>query len=220
MRGAGVARGVAREERGARVLAVMRVQPSCSRECSRPLTAGSHCCRLRRLSRRRRALPLLAGRCAAGTRPVIAFAESPHCAPLFGRTALAQPNVTPKNQISRLTALPLHVWGSEPEDRLRRLRIGAALACVRVGAARPYFGVAFSGRPYVREDRWLRGRCAPPRRCRSACGRGGAPASPAGATVCFNFRAAKCSKSQEISCFQGLVPQGVWIGARLRRKQI
>ena len=111
MRGAGVARGVAREERGARVLAVMRVQPSCSRECSRPLTAGSHCCRLRRLSRRRRALPLLAGRCAAGTRPVIAFAESPHCAPLFGRTALACSNVTPKKQFSRPTALPLRAWG-------------------------------------------------------------------------------------------------------------
>ena len=199
MRGAGVARGVAREGRGARVLAVMRVQPSCSRECSRPLTAGSHCCRLRRLSRRKRALPLLAGRCAAGTRPVIAFAEFLHCALLPARAALAQPNVTPRKQISRLTALPLHVWGSVPLGRISAWSSLAALTYVRIG------GCAGG---------------APPRRCRSACGRGGAPASPAGATVCFTFRAAKCSKSQEISCFQSLVPQGVWIGARLRRKQI
>ena len=133
MRGAGVARGVAREGRGARVLAVMRVQPSCSRECSRPLTAGSHCCRLRRLSRRKRALPLLAGRCAAGTRPVIAFAEFLHCALLPARAALAQPNVTPRKQISRLTALPLHVWGSVPLGRISAWSSLAALTYVRIG---------------------------------------------------------------------------------------
>ena len=156
-------------------------------------------CRLRRLSRRKRALPLLAGRCAAGTRPVIAFAEFLHCALLPARAALAQPNVTPRKQISRLTALPLHVWGSVPLGRISAWSSLAALTYVRIG------GCAGG---------------APPRRCRSACGRGGAPASPAGATVCFTFRAAKCSKSQEISCFQSLVPQGVWIGARLRRKQI
>lgn len=193
MRGAGVARGVAREGRGARVLAVMRVQPSCSRECSRPLTAGSHCCRLRRLSRRRRALPLLAGRCAAGTRPVIAFAESPHCAPLFGRTALAQPNVTPKKQISRLTALPLRAWGRGDACHASNAPQGGDLSV----CAEATKNVAYSCATGERLLRMRGGSCAHGRRWPYLCMRvDGAPACFAwhdGASLAFEWQSVqKC----------------------------